>query len=57
MDLAGQLVYQKSASADASGKYLWDTKTASGGNATTGVYIYYIKGGGEPVKGKFSIIR
>ncbi|MDD2804048.1 MAG: hypothetical protein PHV33_00710 [Elusimicrobiales bacterium] len=57
VDLAGQLVFQKSASADAAGKYLWDTKTASGGDATTGVYIYYIKGGGEPVKGKFSIIR
>ena len=56
-DLAGQLVYQKSGAADSSGRYLWDTKTVSGGKAASGVYIYMIKGGGEPKKGKFSIIR
>ncbi len=57
VDLAGQLVYQKSAAADSNGMYLWDTKTVSGGNAATGVYIYLITGGGQPKKGKFSIIR
>ncbi|MDA8243043.1 MAG: hypothetical protein M0025_02855 [Elusimicrobia bacterium] len=57
VDLAGRLVYQKSAAADANGKYLWDTKTVSGGEAATGVYIYLITGGSEPLKGKFAIIR
>ena len=57
VDLAGRLVYQKSAAADANGKYIWDTKTVSGGEAATGVYIYLITGGGEPLKGKFAIIR
>lgn len=57
VDVAGRLVLQKSGTADADGKFLWDTKTASGGKATTGVYIYHIKGGGEPLKGKFAVIR
>ena len=57
MDLAGQLVYQKSAVADSDGEYLWDTKTVSGGEAASGVYIYMIKGSGVPQKGKFSVIR
>jgi len=57
VDLAGQLVFQKSATADGAGKYLWDTKTVSGGKAATGVYLYFIKAAGEPKKGKFSIIR
>ncbi|MDD5208984.1 MAG: hypothetical protein PHV36_06340 [Elusimicrobiales bacterium] len=57
VDLAGQLVFQKSATADSSGNYLWDTKTVSGGKVATGVYLYFIKAGGEPKKGKFSVIR
>lgn len=57
VDMAGQLVFQKSGTADASGRYFWDTSTASGGKAATGVYVYFLKGGGEPRKGKFSIIR
>ena len=57
LDLAGQLVYQKSAAADGAGRYLWDTKTVSGGEAASGVYLYTITGSGEPRKGKFSIIR
>jgi len=57
VDLAGQLVFQKSAFANAAGKYLWDTKTAAGGKAVSGVYLYLITGGGQPKKGKFSIIR
>lgn len=57
VDLAGQLVFQKSGTADGSGNYLWDTKTVSGGKAATGVYLYFIKAGGEPKKGKFSVIR
>jgi len=57
VDLAGQLVYQKSAAADNLGEYLWDTKTVSGGKAASGVYLYLIKGSGKPQKGKFSIIR
>ena len=58
VDLAGQLIYQKSATADSEGRYLWDTKSVSGAETATGVYIYYIKGGsGDPRKGKFAIIR
>lgn len=57
VDLAGRLVYSKSGTADASGKYLWDLKTASGGEAASGVYIYMIKSSGELRKGKLSIIR
>ena len=57
MDVAGRLVYQKAAVSDSAGKYLWDTKTDSGGKAASGVYIYLITGGGETRKGKFSIIR
>ena len=57
MDVAGRLVYQKAAVADSAGKYLWDTKTVSGGKAASGVYLYLITGGGETRKGKFSIIR
>lgn len=57
VDLAGQLVYQKSAVANADGKWLWDTKTATGGVAATGVYIYMLKGAGQLVTGKLSIIR
>ncbi|PKM98164.1 MAG: hypothetical protein CVU79_04945 [Elusimicrobia bacterium HGW-Elusimicrobia-3] len=58
VDLAGQLIYQKSGTADSEGRYLWDTKSVSGAETATGVYIYYIKGGsGEPRKGKFAIIR
>lgn len=57
VDVAGQLVYSKAGTADASGKYLWDTKTVSGGKAASGVYIYMIKGSGGSRKGKLSIIR
>lgn len=58
VDLAGQLIYQKSGTADSEGRFLWDTKSVSGAETATGVYIYYIKGGsGEPRKGKFAIIR
>jgi len=58
VDLAGQLIYQKSGTADSEGRYLWDTKSASGAETATGVYIYYVKGGsGEPRKGKFAILR
>ncbi|OHE79315.1 MAG: hypothetical protein A2107_11875 [Verrucomicrobia bacterium GWF2_62_7] len=57
VDVAGQLVYTKSGTANADGKYLWDVKTASGGKAASGVYLYFIKGSGDPKKGKFSIIR
>ncbi|MDT8287640.1 MAG: hypothetical protein RQ748_11050, partial [Elusimicrobiales bacterium] len=57
VDLAGQLVFQKSASADASGRYLWDTNTVSGGEAASGVYLYFLTGSGEPRKGKLAIIR
>lgn len=57
VDVAGQLVYAKSGTANADGKYLWDVKTVSGGKAASGVYLYLIKGSGDPKKGKFSIIR
>ncbi|MGD9643093.1 MAG: hypothetical protein AB7V08_10175 [Elusimicrobiales bacterium] len=58
VDLAGQLIYQKSGTADSEGRYLWDTKSAAGAETATGVYVYYIKGGsGEPRKGKFAILR
>ncbi len=57
VDIAAQLVFQKSAAADSAGRYLWDTKTSSGGKAASGVYLYTITGGGSPRKGKFSIIR
>lgn len=58
VDLAGQLIYQKSGTADSEGRYLWDTKSVSGAETATGVYIYHIKGGsGEPRSGKFAIIR
>jgi len=58
VDLAGQLIHQKSGTADSEGRYLWDTKSDSGAETATGVYIYFVKGGsGEPRKGKFSIIR
>lgn len=57
VDMAGRLVYQKSAVADSTGKYLWDTRTVSGGKAASGVYIYLLEGSGGPKKGKLSIIR
>ena len=57
VDVAGRLVYQKAAAADSLGRYLWDTKTASGGEAASGVYIYTITGGAKPRKGKIAIIR
>lgn len=57
VDVAGQLVYQKSGVADSQGRFLWDAKTASGGEAASGVYLYVLTGGAQPRKGKFSIIR
>ena len=57
VDVAGQLVYQKSAVADSLGRFLWDAKTASGGDAASGVYLYVVTGAAQPRKGKFSIIR
>lgn len=57
VDVAGRLVFQKSGTADSQGRFLWDTKTASGGKAASGVYMYSITGGSKPMKGKVSIIR
>lgn len=57
VNIAGQLVFSESCIADNSGKFLWDTKTASGEVAASGVYIYAIEGSGDSRKGKFSIIR
>ncbi len=57
VDVAGRPVYSKSGTADASGNYLWNLKTVSGGEAVSGVYIYMIKGSGGLRKGKLSIIR
>ncbi len=56
VDVAGRLVFTKSGMADADGKFFWNAKTASGGIAASGVYLYSITGA-KPRKGKFSIIR
>lgn len=55
-NIAGEKVFETTTDSE-SNFYLWKTKNEAGNNVASGVYIYYIKSGGNVKKGKLAIER
>ncbi len=55
-NVAGEKVFETTTGSEDS-YYLWDGKNNSGNNVASGVYIYFIKSGGNTKKGKIAIER
>ena len=55
-NIAGEKVFETTTDSG-SNFYLWNVKNNAGNNVASGVYIYYIKSGGNIKKGKLAIER